>query len=167
MLLSHAAPANVKTQYHQHSLIPSEPLPLQYKLNNMDNASRRNFSSGAKWEPIVGYSRAVRIGQVIEVAGTCSVDQEGNPVGAGDAYQQTKRILEIIHDAITHLGGRMEDIVRTRIFTTDIALWTEIGKAHGEVFHSINPVTTMVEVSNLISADYLVEIEATAIVTTM
>jgi len=130
----------------------------------MDNANRRNFSSGAKWEPIVGYSRAVRIGQTIEVAGTCAVDPEGNPMAIGDAYLQTVRILEIIEDALAQLGGRIEDVVRTRIFVSDISLWTEVGKAHGEVFHTIRPVTTMVEVSNLISADYLVEIEATAIV---
>ncbi len=130
----------------------------------MDNTHRRNFSSGAKWEPIVGYSRAVRIGQTIEVAGTCAIDQEGNPHAVGDAYLQTVRVLEIIKDALTQLGGRMEDVVRTRIFVSDISLWTEVGKAHGEIFHTIRPVTTMVEVSNLISADYLVEIEATAIV---
>ncbi|MBP7239257.1 MAG: RidA family protein [Saprospiraceae bacterium] len=133
----------------------------------MDNTHRRNFSSGAKWESIVGYSRAVRIGQTIEVAGTCAVDQEGNPYAVGDAYLQTVRVLEIIKDALAQLGGRMEDVVRTRIFVSDISLWTEVGKAHGEVFHSIRPVTTMVEVSNLISADYLVEIEATAIISPM
>jgi enamine deaminase RidA (YjgF/YER057c/UK114 family) len=131
----------------------------------MDNTLRRNFSSGAKWEPIVGYSRAVRIGQTIEVAGTCAVDQDGNPHAVGDAYLQTVRILDIIKDALSQLGGHMEDVVRTRIFVSDISIWAEVGKAHGEVFHSIRPVTTMVEVSNLISADYLVEIEATAIVT--
>ena len=130
----------------------------------MDTQKRRNLSSGAKWEPIVGYSRAVRIGQSIEVAGTCAVDSEGNPFATGDAYLQTKRILEIIENSIQQLGGKMEDVIRTRIFVSDISLWIEVGKAHGEVFHTIRPVTTLVEVSNLISSDYLVEIEASAIV---
>ena len=130
----------------------------------MDKSPRQNISSGAKWEPIVGYSRAVRVGNVIEVAGTCAVDQDGNPFAIGDAYLQTKRILEIIESAVIQSGGQMSDVVRTRIFVTDIAQWTEIGKAHGEIFHTIRPVTTMVEVSNLISSDYLVEMEATAIV---
>ncbi len=128
--------------------------------------SRRNFSSGAKWEPIVGYSRAVRIGNTIEVAGTCAVDQDGNPVGQGDPYLQTKRILEIIQLAIEQLGGNIADVIRTRIYVTQIDQWAEIGKAHGEVFSDIRPATTMIEVSSLISQEYLVEIEATAIVTT-
>ena len=130
----------------------------------MDTPNRRNLSSRAKWEPIVGYSRAVRIDQTIEVAGTCAVDSEGNPFATGDAYLQTKRILEIIENSIQQLGGKMEDVIRTRIFVSDISLWTEVGKAHGEVFHTIRPVTTLIEVSNLISSDYLVEIEASAIV---
>ncbi len=124
---------------------------------------RRNYTSGAKWESIVGYSRAVRIGNVIEVAGTCAVDQEGNPVDVGDPYLQTKRILEIIKEAIQQLGGELNDVIRTRIYVTDISQWTEVGKAHGEVFNQIHPASTMIEVSNLISTDYLVEIEATAI----
>jgi enamine deaminase RidA (YjgF/YER057c/UK114 family) len=127
--------------------------------------SRRNFSTGAKWEPIVGYSRAVRIGDTIEVSGTCAVDPEGNPFAFGDPYLQTKRSLEIIQAAIEHLGGNMKDVIRTRIYVTNIAQWAEIGRAHGEVFGDIRPVTTMVEVSSLISVEYLVEIEATAIVT--
>jgi enamine deaminase RidA (YjgF/YER057c/UK114 family) len=127
--------------------------------------SRRNFSTGAKWEPIVGYSRAVRIGDTIEVSGTCAVDPEGNPFALGDPYLQTKRSLEIIQAAIEHLGGNAHDVIRTRIYVTNIAQWAEIGRAHGEVFRDIRPVTTMVEVSSLISAEYLVEIEATAIVT--
>ncbi len=127
--------------------------------------TRRNFSTGAKWEPIVGYSRAVRIGDTIEVSGTCAVDPEGNPFAIGDPYLQTTRCLEIIRTAIEHLGGHMEDVIRTRIYVTNIDQWAEIGKAHGEVFGDIRPVTTMVEVSSLISADYLVEIEASAIVT--
>ena len=127
--------------------------------------TRRNFNTGAKWEPIVGYSRAVRIGDTIEVSGTCAVDHDGNPYAIGDPYLQTRRCLEIIRTAIEHVGGSMEDVIRTRIYVTDIDQWAEIGNAHGEVFGDIRPVTTMVEVSSLISVDYLVEIEATAIVT--
>ncbi|MEP6646683.1 MAG: RidA family protein [Saprospiraceae bacterium] len=124
---------------------------------------RKNYSTGAKWESIVGYSRAVRIGNIIEVSGTCAVDNEGNPFAQGDGYHQTVRILEIIKKSIAELGGTMEDVVRTRIFVTDITQWEEIGKAHGEVFSKIRPVTTMVEVSKLISPEYVVEIEATVI----
>lgn len=125
--------------------------------------NRRNFSSGAKWEPIVGYSRAVRIGNIIEVSGTCAVDENGNAVAPGDAYAQTLKALEIIKKAITSLGGRMEDVTRTRIFVTNINDWEKIGKAHGEIFHTIRPATTMLEISKLISPEYVVEIEATAI----
>ena len=125
---------------------------------------REYYFSGSKWEPIVGYSRGIRTGNVIEIAGTCSVDAEGKPYAENDAYHQTKRILEIITDAIDHLGGSINDVVRTRIFVSDISRWEEIGKAHGETFHSIRPVTTMVEVSKLISPEFLVEIEASAIV---
>jgi enamine deaminase RidA (YjgF/YER057c/UK114 family) len=125
---------------------------------------RQNYSTGAKWEPIVGYSRAVRIGNVIEVSGTCAVDENGNAFAPLNEYEQTKKILEIIVSAIENLGGQKEDIVRTRIFVTDIANWEQVGKAHGEVFHTIRPVTTMVQVSKLISPDYVVEIEATAII---
>jgi len=126
--------------------------------------TRRNFNTGAKWEPIVGYSRAVRIADTIEVSGTCAVDPDGNPFAIGDPYLQATRCLEIIRTAIEHLGGKLEDVIRTRIYVTNIDQWTEIGKAHGEVFGDIRPVTTMIEVSSLISVDYLVEIEATAIV---
>ena len=125
---------------------------------------RRNYSTGAKWEPIVGYSRAVRIGNVIEVSGTCAVDEEGNAFAPGNAYEQTKRILEIVKEAIENLDGKLEDVVRTRIFVTNISDWEQVGRAHGEIFHAIRPVTTMVEVSNLISPDYVVEIEATAVI---
>jgi enamine deaminase RidA (YjgF/YER057c/UK114 family) len=125
--------------------------------------ARRNFSSGATWEPIVGYSRAVRIGNTIEVSGTCAVDKDGHPFATGDAYLQTQRILEIIRNGVEQLGGRMEDVIRTRMYVTDISQWEAIGKAHGEVFGSIRPATTMVEVSKLISPEYMVEIEATAL----
>jgi enamine deaminase RidA (YjgF/YER057c/UK114 family) len=105
----------------------------------------------------------VRIGNTIEVSGTCAVDPDGNPVGVGDPYKQTQRILEIIKQAIEHLGGNMSDVIRTRTFTTDISKWQEIGRAHGEVFGDIRPATSMVEVSKLISPEYTVEIEATAL----
>lgn len=127
---------------------------------------RKHFSSGATWEPIVGYSRAVRVGNTIEVSGTCAVDSEGHPYASGDVYLQTKRCLEIINHALTHLDARLEDVVRTRIYVTDISQWESIGKAHGEVFGQIRPATTMIEVSKLISPEYLVEIEATAILPT-
>ena len=126
-------------------------------------SERMNYSTGAKWEPIVGYSRAVRIGNVIEVSGTCAVDENGDPFAPGDAYKQTQRIFEIIGKSLEELGGRLDDVVRTRMFVTNINDWAEIGKAHGEVFKTIRPVTTMVEVSKLISPEYVVEIEATAI----
>ena len=109
-------------------------------------AERLNYNTGAKWESIVGYSRAVRLGNVIEVSGTVAVDESGNPFAAGNAYEQTIKIFEIIKNSIDKLGGSMEDVVRTRMFVTDISKWPEIGKAHGEIFHEIKPVTTMVEV---------------------
>lgn len=132
----------------------------------MNHPSRQQIRSGAKWESIVGYSRAVRVGQMIEVSGTCAVDENGNPFAPGDAYLQTKRILEIIQQAIESLDGRLEDVIRTRMFVTDIKQWERIGKAHGEFFSEICPATTMVEVSALISPEYIVEIEATAIIDT-
>jgi enamine deaminase RidA (YjgF/YER057c/UK114 family) len=129
----------------------------------MSFEERQRYTSGAKWESIVGYSRAVRIGQTIEVSGTCAVDPEGNVFAPGDMYQQTRRIIEIIEQSLRELGGRLEDVVRTRIYTTDISRWQEVAKAHQEAFGSISPVTSMVEVSRLIGSEYLVEIEATAI----
>lgn len=124
---------------------------------------RQNISSGAKWEDIVGYSRAVRIGNIVEVAGTTAVDENGNTIGLNDAYAQTKFILQKIEKALQQTGASMNDVIRTRMFVTDISQWEEIGKAHGEFFKTIKPVTTMVEVKALINAELLVEIEATAI----
>ena len=124
---------------------------------------RLNISSGAKWEDIVGYSRAVRIGNVIEVAGTTAVDEMGNLVGAGNPYEQTKFIITKIEKALTAAGATLQDIVRTRIFTTDISRWEEIGRAHGEFFREIKPASTMVEVKSLIDPELLVEIEASVI----
>jgi len=127
-------------------------------------SEKLKLSSGAKWESIVGYSRAIRTGNIIEVSGTCSVDENGDPYAPGDAYAQTNKILEIILNSIEKLGGRAEDIVRTRIFVTNIDDWKDVGKAHGEFFRSIRPVTTMIEVSKLISPEYVVEIEASAVI---
>ena len=125
---------------------------------------RTNFSSGAKWEDIVGYSRAVKIGNTIEVTGTVAVDENNNLVGENDGYEQTKFILQKIEKILKKAGAELKDVIRTRMFVTDISRWEEYGKAHGEFFKDIKPCTTMVEVSKLISPEYLIEIEATAIV---
>jgi enamine deaminase RidA (YjgF/YER057c/UK114 family) len=125
---------------------------------------RTNYSSGAKWEDIVGYSRAVKIGNTIEVTGTVSVDDNSNLVGGTDAYEQTKFVIQKIEKVLQRAGASLKDVVRTRMFVTDISRWEEYGRAHGEFFKDIKPCTTMVEVSNLISKDYLIEIEATAII---
>lgn len=124
---------------------------------------RTKYSSGAPWEDIAGYSRAVRVGSTIEVAGTTAM-VDGNLVGEDDLYIQTITILEIIKDAIEGLGGTMEEVVRTRMYVTDIAQWEKAAKAHGEVFKDIKPATTMVEVSGLVDDKMLIEIEATAVV---
>lgn len=125
---------------------------------------RINFSSGAKWEDIVGYSRAVKIGNTVEVTGTVAADENNNLVGGGSAYEQTRFIIQKIESVLHKAGASLKDVVRTRMFVTDISLWEEYGKAHGEFFKDIRPCTTMVEVSKLIAPEYLIEIEATAIV---
>jgi enamine deaminase RidA (YjgF/YER057c/UK114 family) len=125
---------------------------------------RTNYSSGAKWEDIVGYSRAVKMGNTIEVTGTVAVDDNSNLVGGNNAYEQTKFIIQKIEGVLQKAGASLNDVVRTRMFVTDISRWEEYGKAHGEFFKSIKPCTTMVEVSKLISPEYLIEIEATAII---
>jgi enamine deaminase RidA (YjgF/YER057c/UK114 family) len=125
---------------------------------------RINVSSGAKWEEIVGYSRAVRLGNVVEVAGTTAVDEASKVIGPGDPYQQTHYILRKIEKALQAAGASLEDVVRIRIFVTDISRWEEVGRAHGEFFRSIRPAATMVEVRALISPELLVEIEATALI---
>lgn len=124
---------------------------------------RLNISSGTPWEAKVGYSRAVRIGNIVEVSGTVSVDGD-KVIGINNAYEQTKHALAKIEAALVKAGASLHDVVRTRIFVTDISKWEEIGRAHGEFFQGIRPATTMVEVSKLIAPELLVEIEASAVV---
>ena len=125
---------------------------------------RQSVSSGAKWESIVGYSRAVRVGNVIHVAGTTAVGQDGVVIGKNDAYAQTIAIIHIIKHALEDLGTNLENVTRTRMFVTNIDDWEEIGRAHGEFFGDIRPASTMVEVSRLINPDLLVEIEVDAVI---
>lgn len=125
---------------------------------------RRLISSGSPWEPVVGYSRAVRAGDAVYVAGTIASDESGSVVAPGDAYEQTRFILRRIERALAEAGATLADVVRTRMFVTDIAQWEAVGRAHGEVFGDIRPAATMVEVARLIAPGLLVEIEAEAVI---
>ena len=127
---------------------------------------RTRISSGTPWESRVAYSRAIRVGDTVYVAGTTATDDDGNVVGAGDAYRQTVQALTRIRSALEQAGARLEDVVRTRIFVTDITRWEEVGRAHGEFFADVCPAATMVEVRRLIHPEMLVEIEAEARLTT-
>jgi enamine deaminase RidA (YjgF/YER057c/UK114 family) len=126
-------------------------------------SARQNISSGTRWEALGGYSRAVRIGNVIEVAGTVAVDENGNLFGASSPYKQAMYIFTKIERALLTAGGTLQDVVRTRMYVTDIQNWEEIARAHGEVFGAIRPASTLIEVKGLVAPEYLVEIEATAI----
>src|SRR5208337_3465669 len=150
--------------YNYYLTISSELNDCDYKkLQRSKMTERIKISSGTKWETVVGYSRAVKIDKVIHVSGTTATDQEGNLVGVDDAENQTTQTLLNIKRALESVGGTLEDVVRTRIYVTDISKWEEIGKIHGKFFKDIRPATSMIEVKRLVDARMLVEIEAEAI----
>ncbi len=127
-------------------------------------SNRIHISSGTKWEGYIGYSRALRVGNRVEISGTVAVNEKGHIVGKNDPYEQTRYVLKKIKKALEEAGSKIEDVVRTRIYLSDIKNWEPIGRAHGEVFKDIKPASTLFEVSRLIGIDYLVEIEASAII---